>query len=341
MATAGRPENPALTDSPIGELLAREPYLFEFFQAVRLLERLQPGRAPVGRFVRPATEAVRFGVTTSVAFPASQIQELSSDPQPRMRVNFMGLIGPLGLLPLPYSDLVQERIRNRDYSLRDFLDIFHHRIISLFFQAWEKYRFTIAYERGERDLFSSHLRALIGIGSPGLQDRQEVPDDSLLFYAGLFALHTRSAEALRQVLADYFDAPVEVEQFVGAWYPLERGAQCSLGAGERYSEQLGLGVVVGDEVWDQQARVRVQLGPLSYQRYCEFLPGGAAHRELKAIVRFFAGNEFDVEAQLILKREDVPRCGLDGERRLGWTTWARTGAFPRNAGDTVLEISTT
>jgi len=325
----------------MGELLAREPYLFEFFQAVRLLERLQPERGPVGRFAKPSAEVVRFGATTTVAFPASQIQTLELEAQPCMRVNFMGLVGPLGLLPLPYSELLQERIRARDYALRDFLDMFHHRIISLFFLAWEKYRFTVAYERGERGLFSAHLLALLGLATPGLQDRQTVPDDSYLFYSGLFALHPRSAAALRQVLWDYFDVPVAIEQFVGAWYPMDEDAQCSLGLGERYSEQLGIGAVVGDEIWDQQSRIRVQLGPLSYERYLEFLPGGDAHRKLCGIARFFAGNEYDIEVQLILRREEVPRCELAPEEgyRLGWTTWVNTAPFTRDAGDTVLEIS--
>ena len=67
-------------------------------------------------------------------------------------------------------------------------------------------------------------------------------------------MHPRSAAALRQVLADYFDVPVEIEQFVGAWYPVDAESQCCLGEGGGYSEQLGFGAVVGDEVWDQQSR---------------------------------------------------------------------------------------
>ena len=141
---------------------------------------------------------VRFGAHAPVAFPASQIQELERPPDGpvRMRVNFMGLTGPLGVLPLMYSELVIERLRARDRTMRDFFDIFNHRMISLFYQAWEKYRFTIPYERGERDPFSHHLLALLGLGTPGLQDRQDVADDSLLFYSGLLSLHARSATAL-------------------------------------------------------------------------------------------------------------------------------------------------
>lgn len=350
MATTGRTEDTALTTAsrvdlerwPIAETLDREPYLFEFFQAVRLLMHMDLERQVVGRFTNPGDEAVRFGSHAPVAFPASQIQELErpAEGPVRMRVNFMGLTGPLGVLPLMYSELVIERLRARDRTMRDFFDIFNHRMISLFYQAWEKYRFTIPYERGESDPFSHHLLALLGLATPGLQDRQDVSDDSLLFYAGLLSLHARSATVLRQVLGDYFRVPVEIEQFVGAWYPIDKESQCSMSETPNYSDQLGFGAVVGDEIWDQQSRVRIQIGPLTLERYMEFLPGGEAYRHVRAIARFFTGKEYDVEVQLILKRDEVPVCELKPEPgpQLGWTSWVKTANFRRDPGDTILEL---
>jgi type VI secretion system protein ImpH len=287
---------------------------------------------------------VRLGVNPGMAFPASQVQEIetSLDGPVKMRVNFMGLIGPLGVLPVPYSEMVLERMRARDNTTRDFFDIFHHRMISLFFQAWEKYRFTIAYERGERDLFSRHLLATIGLDTPGLENRQHVSDDSLLFYSGLLSLEARSALGLRQILLDYFGVPVEIDQFVGAWYPLEPEAQCALDESGRDSESLGFGCVVGDEVWDQQSRVRIRLGPLELADYQEFLPGGGAHRALRALTAFYAGSEFDLELQLILRRDAVPPCELAGAEPeaplLGWTSWMKSAPFHRDPGETILEI---
>jgi type VI secretion system protein ImpH len=327
---------------PIVGFLDSEPFCFDFFQAVRLLTRMAPGRNVVGRFSNPGSEVVRFGAHSSVAFPASQIQELDRpvDGPAHMRVNFMGLTGPSGVLPLVYSELVLGRLRVRDRTLRDFYDLFNHRMISLFYQAWEKYRFTIPYERGELDPFSHHVLSLLGLGTPGLQDRQDVSDDSLLFYSGLLSLHARSAQALRQVLEDYFEVPVAIEQFVGAWYPVEEDSQCSLSETMDYSERLGYGAVVGDEIWDQQSRVRIQLGPLSLERYMEFLPGGDAYRHIRAIARFYAGKEYDVEIQLILKRDEVPVCELKAEPgpQLGWTSWVKSAPFRRDPGDAILEL---
>lgn len=347
--------SPAVTDSRaayryevLEDVMRKDPWGFQFFQAVRLIERMRPERRPVGRFFHPGREVVRFQTNVATAFPASQIQDLQwpEGRAPMMMINFMGLTGPLGVLPIYYTELLMERVRAKDRTLINFLDLFNHRMISLFYQAWEKYRFGIGYERGEGDRLSQYLLDLIGLGTKGLQRRQAVRDESLLFYAGLLSLHTRSESALERILQDYFEVDVEVDQFVGAWYSLDRGDQCCFQMASTYSEQLGVGAVVGDEIWDQQSGLRIQLGPLTLAQYMDFLPEGSAYEPLRAIARFFAGSELDFEVQLILKREEVPECNLDdtlvdrGEvaPQLGWSTWAKTQPMRRDPGDTILRI---
>jgi type VI secretion system protein ImpH len=347
MATASRPENPDVSRdnaAVMEERLREDPCRFEFFQAVRLLQRLGGGRQPVGRFASPAEEAVRFQAHSTLTFPASQIQSIdwTNESQPRMMVNFAGLTGPLGVLPYCYTELIVERMRAKDETLGAFFDIFNHRIISLFYQAWEKYRFAIAYERGEFDRFSHHLMDLIGLGTEGLQDRQAVLDDSLLYYTGLLSQQPRSAMALEQLLSDYFQVPVEVEQFAGAWYRLDPDTQCEFQDGDTYSEQLGFGAVVGDEIWDQKSRVRIRLGPMSLAQYLDFLPEGTAYAPLRALARFFGNDEFEFEAQLVLKRDEVPRCEIGGEGetspRLGWVTWVKSLPVSSDADHTILKL---
>ncbi|MDQ6705521.1 MAG: type VI secretion system baseplate subunit TssG [Acidobacteriota bacterium] len=330
--------------SSIEELLRERPYEFEFFQLVRLLQRLEPDRAPVGGFVRPSKEVARFVANPASAFPASQVQaiEWPDAGPPKVAVNFLGLNGPSGVLPLYYTELVVERMRAKDSTLRSFLDIFNHRAISLFYQAWEKYRFPIAYERGERDRFSHHLLDLIGLGTLGLEDRQDVPDDALLYYAGLLSLQPRSATALRQLLSDYFDVPVEIEQFAGAWQALDFETQCCFDKANTYSEQLGAGAIVGDEIWDQQSGVRVRIGPLNIKQYLDFLPDGTAYGPLKSLTRFFCGGEIDFEIQLVLKREETPACELgqtaEAAPQLGWTSWASSMPLQRDPDDAILRF---
>ena len=343
MAAASGTENLALTRHSVEDRLFAEPYCFEFVQAVRLLRQFYPHRAGVGLFRDPQSEAVRFGVRPSLIFPASEVHELEERKAgpPLMRVNFMGTIGPLGVLPIYYTELVIQRQMARDRTLRDFLDIFHHRMISLFYRAWQKYRFIVAYEQREEDKFSQYLLDVIGMGTAGLQNRQNVNDHSLLFYAGFLAQQPRSAESLRLLLRDYFDVPVRVEQFLGAWYSLDLPSQCNLDENSD-SELLGFGAVVGDEIWDPQSRVRVILGPLSLKRYLEFLPSGTAYQPLRTLVRFFGGDELDFETQLILRRNETPGCELgatgDGAPQLGWVSWSKTHSMLQDPNQTILQL---
>jgi len=329
--------------SAIEAVLHKTPQEFQFFQAVRLLERLYPNRAPVVRFVSPSKEVVRFSAHASFPFPASQIQNIDwadAGNAPCIMINFMGLTGPSGVLPLYYTELIVERLRQKDRGLLSFFDIFNHRMVSLFYQAWEKYRFAIAYERGERDRFSHHLMDLIGIGTKRLENRLAVRDDALLFYSGLLSMHTRSAAALERILADYFEIPVEVEQFVGAWQALRESDLCRFDRGLGVSEQLGGGAIVGDEIWNQQAGVRVKLGPLGLTQYLDFLPSGTAYDSVRSLTKFVSRGEIDFEIQLILKKEEVPACELGLEDsvapRLGWTSWAKTKPLGQDANDTIL-----
>lgn len=326
------------------ELLAEQPFCWQFFQAVRLLARIDPAHAGVGNFVQPSMEVVRFAARPSAEFPASEIHSLKfgeSSP-PIMTVNFMGLTGPTGILPLVYTELVMDRVRNKDHALRELLDVFNHRMISLFYKAWEKHKFPVPYEREGVDAVSSFLKSFLGLGTPGLSDRQEVSDRSLIYYAGLLAHRPRSAQALQQLLADYFEVPVEVQQFCGSWYKLDRASQTKLIDTPLESARLGSGAVVGDEIWDLHAGVRLRFGPLSRSQYVEFLPGNPGYQALRALLKFYANEEYAFELQLVLKREETPPCELgkdsaDGSR-LGWLTWANTSGVDRDPADTLLQM---
>ncbi len=326
------------------ERLAKDPTSFGFFQAVRLLEREYPDRSPVGGFADPAAEVARFTVHPSLAFPASEIQEIEvpEDAPARLSLNFLGLTGPQGVLPHRYTLTVIERLRARDTTLRDFLDVFHHRLISLFYAAWEKHHFLVAHERDQQDQLGRHLADLIGmIGEEKPAELRVIRREALLYYAGLLMSRQRSALALEQLLEDFFGLEVAVDQFVGAWYPLEEKVRTYVdddpGPGVA---PLGLGCAIGDELWDQQARVRLRLGPLTRKQFDGFLPRGSAYKALRELTRAFGGDGMDFEVQLTLRREDVTPTVLgDGSQiRLGQGTWLKTRPMDRDPDDTILTL---
>ncbi len=344
------------TGSGLKGRLLREPYRFEFFQAVRLLERLARGRAsaPVGGDEPPEREAVRFRASPSLGFAPAAVGQVrpapgGADAAPEMIVSFLGLTGPSGALPHHYTTLLLRRARDKDHALREFLDLFNHRDVSLFHRAWEKYRLPAAYERAaldasedETDPVTQGLYCLVGLGAPGLRGRQEVDDEAFLFYGGHFSRDTRPASALEAILEDYFNVPARLEQFQGRWLPLEHEDRSFLPAGDDgggLNCRLGEDVIVGERIWDVQSKFRVRVGPLSYGEFRRWLPDGDALRPLCEITRSYAGPELSFDVQAVLAAGQAPGCRLGGDgARLGWDSWMFAAEAPAEADDAVFAL---
>lgn len=316
---------------PLDQLLLEEPYRFEFFQAVRLLEKIHSKKKPVGDTALPYEEIARFRSRIAMDFPSSEIHEIfetpdgsTGEPTTEVIVNFMGMAGVSGVLPAHYTELVLDRIRHRDTTLWSFLDIFTHRAVSLFFRAWAKYRFPVGYERGN-DAFTGFLFDFAGLGTSGLRGRSAIDDESLLPYIGLIAQRPHSNSALENILSDFFGVSVKVQQFFGQWLPLGKQDVTNIG---RQNTTLGVNAIAGSKVWDQQSKIRILFGPLTFSQFLSFLPNGSAHAAAKSIIRFFTGIELDFDFRLSLVGREVPGCILTtrAARRpmLGWTSFLKT-----------------
>jgi type VI secretion system protein ImpH len=327
------------------ELLEQEPFRVEFFQAVRLLQRMEKGTNPVGYFVPPGSEAVRFAAHTTLSFPPSQIYDVKrgQNGQLKMEIQFMGLCASVTIMPSAYKEYLLTRLKNKDTAMQNFFDLFDHRMISLFYRGWEKYRFFIGYEAGQREHLTPRMMDLLGLGTEGLAQRTALPDAALLAYAGLLGRHTRSAAGLKQILEDYFNVPVTIVQFAGTWRSLPPDHRTAFAGSNRASERLGVGTVVGNEVWDHHGRIRICIGPVGYREYLSFLPGPGAYRDLEAWVRFYSSGQYEAEVQLLLKREDVPGCQLGAQGAeaplLGLVSWLKTRPVATDPGDAIFLLN--
>ncbi|MFO0948998.1 MAG: type VI secretion system baseplate subunit TssG [Planctomycetota bacterium] len=364
MASPGRRKG-----TPLIEELFQDAYRFEFFQAVRILERYHDLRAkddprfrriPVGYDGTPDTEIVRFAALAALSFPAGSISEVRDvvfegapsinewdKPPMEMLVAFLGLTGPHGVLPRHYTSLILKRMQEKDYTLRDFLDLFNHRVISLFTAAWEKYRFPLTYERrayspgiDREDLFMQALHSYVGMGTDALRGRLEVDDESFLFYAGFFSHFPRSALPLESILSEYFSLPVQIEQFQGQWLYLndeDLSRIPSRGLPLGVNAILGVNLIAGRRTWDVQSKFRIRIGPVSYSHFQKMMPIGDMLRPLCQLVRMYVGLELDFDVQPVLKASEVPWFRLDSKStpgpRLGWNTWSRTEEFHKDVAE--------
>jgi type VI secretion system protein ImpH len=322
------------------DALRAAPHRFGFFQALRRLECAHADRPRLGTAPRPADDVVRLGQKVSLAFAPSTLADFrpgEAGMPPLLQVYFLGLFGPNGPLPLHLSDYARQRLANtRDPTLSRFADIFHHRMLSLFYRAWADARATVSFDRPEDDRFGTYVGAACGLGMPSLRDRDAVPDIGKLHYAGLFAGQTRHAEGLIALLADFFRLPVALEELVGHWLTLPTESRWRLGESRR-TGALGVSTIVGARVWDRQYKFRIVFGPLDRADYERLLPGGEHLPRLVALVRNYVGDEYEWDVNLVLKKAQVPPCKLGGDARLGWSTWACGKTPARDADDLYLD----
>lgn len=317
---------PFAVPSPM-QALQQAPYRFGFFQAVRLMrnaDRNADGSPP----------SLRFGAATGLAFPAAEIAALDTqDDRRTLRVGFMGLTGPMGVLPAHYTEWLVARAQQRDTGPRAFLDIFNHRLIALFWRAWAHYRPEIAAENGEQAGAVHHVYDLVGMGTPRLLPRpagDALPATALAYYSGLVSQRPHGAGSLAQVIGDWLGVPVRVETCVGTWRPLP-GAQRSR-IGRQYADLAG-DCQLGSRYWDRQATVRLHVGPLAHAQFESLLPDAPTGRleQAAALARFMTGMAVDLRIRLHLLARDVPAIRLGRRSRLGWSTWlgGSPGGRPR------------
>ena len=320
--------------------LQQEPYKYGFYQALRQIECSFPDKARIGSSIKPGEDPVRFAQEPSMAFAPSTLSSFTLSKvglPPRLNVLFFGLFGPNGPLPLHLTEYARDRLRNADDpTFARFADMFHHRMLSLFYRAWAETQPTVSLDRPEADYFSETVGSLIGFGIASMRDRDAMPDFAKLHFAGHLSAQTRNAEGLLAVLSRYFSVPVRLEQFVGEWLDMPQRSQMRLGESP-LTGMLGQNTTLGSRAWECQQKFRLSFGPLDMEDYQRLLPGGTSLTALIAIVRNYVGDEFDWDAHLILKKECVQPAKLGEFGQLGWTCWMTEQPPDHDVGELYLD----
>jgi type VI secretion system protein ImpH len=316
------------------------PVGLSFFQAARRVECHFPNIPRIGHALRSSDEPLQFCQEPSLSFAPATLQRYiqpTETSKPRLVVNFLGLLGPQGPMPLHITDYIHDRELNHDdHTLARFFDIFNHRMISLFYRAWACNRQTVSYDRSHEDRFSVYIGSLIGIGTESFCRRDTVPDRAKLHFSGHLGCQTRHAEGLRAILSAYFGIQTVIEEFVGQLIQIPENYRCRL-AGSVDTATLGINTVVGSQVWDFQQKFRIVMGPMTLEKYRQMLPGEKRYAIFKDWVRNYVGDVLCWELQLILKAAEVPVIRLGESGELGWTTWLQSYPFEQDVKNLKLQ----
>jgi type VI secretion system protein ImpH len=336
-AAGGRPQ----TLQAFLESVREAPWAHDFFALLRRVDALQPDAPRTGHARRPLQEILRLGQAPELDFAPAALHglELRSGAAPRLAVRFFGLLGPQGPMPMHFTEYVRERLHHHaDGAFTHFLDLFHHRLLSLFYRSWAQAQPTVHLDRPADDRYSSWLAACAGLPPTRAG---ALPAAGLAFHAGHLASRSRHPESLCKVLRQHFGVAVSLRQHVGQWLPIASGDRSRLGHAANRSERsaqptavLGRSANLGRKAWDRQYKFRLHLGPLTMARYLEFLPVGSAWRPLRDWVGLLAGPDLQWDLQLELLPEDRPAPRLGRHVRLGLTGWlGHPQAAPRRSRD--------
>jgi len=332
-ATAGK-DSDSLIDN-----LCKETYGYSFFHALRLMQSRFEGMPPIGDAMKPTDEPFRLKQSVSLNFAPSTLSSAEFDEERQilnLSVLFLGLTGPNGALPTSMTEYILERRRDyKDRTLENFLNVFHHRILTLFYKAWSLCNQAADSERRERSRFTRFFCSLQGLADESCRNRDHLSDEAKLYYSSFMNGGGRASEKLEGLLKDYFGLPIRVDEFVGHWLDLPNDATCRLGS-DPETGVLGMSAIMGTKVWDRQQKFRIVIGPVTQEQMYAFLPSGTKFRELKDWVNYFIGLENDWDVQVVVKKEEVPMACLGENSYLGWASWMKSVETKEDRYDLII-----
>lgn len=338
-------------DRPIQEV--------DFFQAIRRIEALTSQLPRVGHASRASQEAIRIRQSSSLDFAPSTIQRIDtgSDGRAHLSQRFFGLLGPGGPLPLQFTEDVRHRSRHEDdAALEAFLNLFQHRMATLFYRAWSSSRGAIQRDRPNDDRFSAYVGAISGVmphaagtlpegisdDRPDAQsDEPKRANDARLYFTGRIGSRHRNAEGLQAIVSSTFHVSSAVRSFVLRHLRLQPEDLSKL---SRNATPLGRGgclgqsVVLGRTVPDRRSMIGLDLGPIPFHLFESLLPGGSSHEVLQETIRSYVGPGIDCRVRLILDHRTVPRMSLGRQGSLGRNAWLHCKRPTENISDCEFEV---
>lgn len=321
METAIRRTNAAIKKS-LPEQILETPEIFDLDQLVYIIESLRTNSTPLGETHDPSQEAVRLRSTITMHQESGEINRLETKNTPsglpEIYINTTSLAGINGPLPMPYTEMLLEQIKQKDFAGGHFLDIFHHRLSSM----WHRLR-----KRSYPHLFKSlpaHtpvgklLENLSGFGPEGHINHT-------LFF-DYFWRKSRSLYGLLHMIKRIFKIEVSIHPFEGAWQTIDATEGSKIGQRGQF-QILGKNAILGLRCWDQTAGFTIKVTGLHWEILQKFLPftdgalGGSNFYALKQLMISYLGTLPRVFLKLALQEGENRGTSLNTKHGLGWNTW--------------------
>lgn len=320
------------------EALLTRPGKFDFFQAVRIIENLKRELPPLGTSFSPKKDSVRFGQLAHMNFSSTDIANAkfnNSKDRLELDINCLGLLGINGPMPSFLTEHIQHMIYKKNKTMLQFLNMFNHRFISLFYRAWFVNNIVASSEKTDFDQFKHYFYSLVGENFAPKIENSSLPVNLKLFFSGHLSQSEKNKESLLAVIKGFFGIPVKIEECVESWLEVPEGSKFELGKPDSDCSLLGFGTFLGSKVWNKTAKFKIILGPLSIEEYNRMLPGTNAFTQLKETVDHFSPVELKYDIQYILKPEAISTSESIG--LLGYSFWMFTDCPAMELNNLVVE----
>ena len=309
--------------------LLRAPFTFEFAQAAHILYGQSHGDETQKVFFRStltlspsSSDIVRVKPITRIQFGKPQRlpkRELQSTDVTfiNLHVNFFGIAGSHGPLPLAYTERIFHSLKKHDRVLSDFLDIFNHRLLSVFFKLKQKFYPVLSWSEPQDSSAGAVLSALASY-QPILQNA--FPERALLRLSQALWKKPHTAEGLARLLSHHFHIPVQITPFIGNWHPIPTHQRTSLRPGGR--NILGDTFMIGQRTWCQDGGILVGMTMPSMDLFLNLLPQGKYFFAVYTLITLYVGPRFHFKLALSISNAHPFPLGVKKTPFfLGWTSW--------------------
>ena len=291
---------------------------YDFYQAIRLLSRLTEIKGQGDSDLPP----LRIHPELSLDYPYSDIKWIKERAQGQgyeMETTFFGLYGVSSPLPGFYTEELFDDEWEEETAARGFLDVIHHRLYPLLYQAWLKYRFTLNAVEQDRNDYWEIIFSLVGLSE---EFRGKIPDSGrLLKYTGIISQQPRSQLGLKTILNDLIsDLPISIEPCVERQVKVIPQQRCLMGS---QNHQLGHNSVLGEYVVDRTGKFSITIGPLNQDDFNRVASDDALMQTIRGVTQLFLVKPLLFDIRLILEQgAETPIClGDESRASLGKNTW--------------------
>ncbi len=306
------------------EEMMTAPQKYDLLRAIYLLERLASYQTK-NLEEKEFRKHIRIKGVTTLNFESSDVYSIQYDNTKKdlitLATPFFSFTSNSGPLPQPFCELILDRERNKDCATSDFLDIFLHRMVTLFYLGKKKRDPSLVWKKDSQTSIERIVDSLASLGRSSTEFKT-FSDVQWLRHAGIFGGAPRSSSNLLTLIKNRMNLNnITCCEFNGSWSNIS-SQQSSLGAGYE-NTFLGKNAVLGKKSWNLSSGLLIEIKKLDMRMFLSLLPTGKKNAELVKLIYRFLPRNISVLLKLSLGQQNIKNCKLSRQStmRLGWNSW--------------------